>query len=329
MRGMQGMNLIRRGALALALAVTAFAVQAQTFPDRPLKLIVPQPPGGGFDTAARIIADRVGPILGQPVVVENRTGAGTLVGTEAAAKSPADGYTLLLGGLANIALNPGLYDKLSYDPLKDFKLVGLVVGNPYMLIARPGLPQKSLKELIDYARANPEKVTYASGGRGTGQHIGMAIVAELAGVKMTHVPYRGAQAAYQDILGDRVDLFFDNWGTAQALVDDKRVMALAASTAQRLPGAPNVATVKELGIGDLDMETWFGLFVPAATPAPVLEKLRADVRKAGTQADVVALFEKTGGRSLSAMSIADMEALVARDVAIFTKLIRAAGIKAE
>jgi tripartite-type tricarboxylate transporter receptor subunit TctC len=309
--------------------LSAWAAQAQTFPDHPLKLIVPQPPGGGFDTAARIVADRLGPLLGQGVVVENRTGAGTLVGTEAAARAPADGYTLLLGGLANIALNPGLYEKLSYDPLKDFKLVALVVSNPYMLIGRPDLPQKSLKEVIEYARANPEKVTYASGGRGTGQHIAMAVTAQLAGIKLLHVPYRGAQAAYQDILGGRVDLFFDNWGTARPLVEDKRVIALAASSAKRIPAAPDVPTVTEVGIGDLDMETWFGIFVPAATPQPILDRLRTEVRKVSAMPDVISLFEKTGGRPLYAMPLGDMEALVARDVANFTKLIRAAGITGE
>lgn len=318
----------RKAVLVIGL-LGAWAAQAQTFPDHPLKLIVPQPPGGGFDTAARIVADRLGPLLGQGVVVENRTGAGTLVGTEAAARAPADGYTMLLGGLANIALNPGLYQKLSYDPLKDFKLVALVVSNPYMLIGRPDLPQKSLKEIIAYAKENPEKVTYASGGRGTGQHIAMAITAHLAGVKLTHVPYRGAQAAYQDILGGRVDLFFDNWGTARPLVEDKRVVALAASSAKRVPAAPDVPTVAELGIGNLDMETWFGIFVPGATPQPVLERLRTEVRKVAAMPDVITLFEKTGGRPLYAMSAADMEALVARDVADFTKLIRAAGITAE
>jgi tripartite-type tricarboxylate transporter receptor subunit TctC len=213
--------------------------------------------------------------------------------------------------------------------LKDFKLVALMVSNPYMLIARPDLPQKSLKDVIAYARANPEKVTYASGGRGTGQHIAMAITAQLAGVKMVHVPYRGAQAAYQDILGGRVDLFFDNWGTARPLVEDKRVMALAASSAKRIPAAPDVPTVTEAGVGDLDMETWFGIFVPSATPQPVLDRLRAEVRKVASMPDVIALFEKTGGRPLYAMPLADMEALVARDVANFTKLIRAAGITGE
>ncbi len=158
--------------LALAAAAAAFSVVAapsnaqQNYPDRPIKLIVPQPPGGGFDTVARILADRLGPALGQAVVVENRTGAGTLVGTEAVAKSPADGYTLLLGALSNIALNPGLYPKLPYDPLKDFTPIGLAVTWSYTLVARKDLPYKDLKELIAFAKANPEKITFASAAEG-------------------------------------------------------------------------------------------------------------------------------------------------------------------
>jgi tripartite-type tricarboxylate transporter receptor subunit TctC len=169
---------------------------AQIYPERAIKIIVPQPPGGGFDTVARVLADRLSPLLGQPLLVENRPGAGTLVGTEAAAKAPPDGYTLLLGALSNIALNPGLYDKLSYDPLRDFVPIGLAVTWSYTLLARKDLPHKDLNELVAFARANPEQVTYASAGRGSGQHIAMAVTAQLAGIKLTHVTYRGAQAAY-------------------------------------------------------------------------------------------------------------------------------------
>ena len=213
------MRLLRALPLALCACLFAAPAAAQTYPDRTIKLIVPQPPGGGFDTVARILADRLGPLLGQAIVVENRTGAGTLVGTEAAARSPADGYTLLLGALSNIALNPGLYPKLAYDPLKDFTPIGLAVTWSYTLVARKDLPQKDLKELIAFARDNPEKVTYASAGKGSGQHIAMAVTAQLAGIKLTHVAYRGAQAAYQDILGERVDLFFDISSTARPQVD--------------------------------------------------------------------------------------------------------------
>ena len=313
----------------LALAVLALAwtapAAAQEYPDRAIKLIVPQPPGGGFDTVARVLADRLGPLLGQAVVVENRVGAGTLVGTEAAAKAPADGYTLLLGALSNIALNPGLYAKLNYDPLKDFTPIGLAVTWSYTLVARKDLPQKDLKELIAYARANPEKVTYASGGKGSGQHIAMAITAQLAGVKLTHVPYRGAQAAYQDILGGRVDLFFDITSTARSQVDSGTVRALAVSSRERQAIHPDVPSVMETGVAPLDMESWFGLFAPAATPAPVLARLRAEFAKVIAMPEVAELFAKTGGRVMK-LSLPETEALLKRDVERWTKLIQEAGL---
>jgi tripartite-type tricarboxylate transporter receptor subunit TctC len=263
--------------------------------------------------------------LGQGIVVENRVGAGTLVGTEAAAKAPADGYTLLLGALSNIALNPGLYSKLNYDPLKDFTPVGLAVTWSYTLVARKDLPQKDLKELIQFARANPEKVTFASAGKGSGQHIAMAVTAKLAGVKLTHVPYRGAQAAYQDILGGRVDLFFDISSTARSQVDSGTVRALAVSSRERQAMHPDVPTVMETGVAPLDMESWFGLFAPAATPAPVLARLRAEFAKVVASPEVAEVFAKTGGRVMK-LSLPETEALIRRDVGRWTKLIQDAGL---
>jgi tripartite-type tricarboxylate transporter receptor subunit TctC len=313
--------------LVACLVLAAAPVSAQTYPDHAIKLIVPQPPGGGFDTVARILADRLAPLLGQPLVVENRPGAGTLVGTEAAARAPADGYTLLLGALSNIALNPGLYPRLNYDPLKDFVPIGLAVTWSYTLIARKDLPHKDLKELIAFARANPEKITYASAGRGSGQHIALAVTAELAGVKLTHVPYRGAQAAYQDILGERVDLFFDISSTARPQVDAGAVRALAVSSRERQPMHADVPTVAETGVAPLDMESWFGLFAPAATPAAVVERLRAEFAKVVANPEVAELFAKTGGRTLR-LTPADTDALIHRDVERWTKLIKDAGITA-
>jgi len=310
--------------LAWALITPALA---QTYPERAIKIIVPQPPGGGFDTVARVLADRLSPLLGQPLLVENRPGAGTLVGTEAAAKAPPDGYTLLLGALSNLALNPGLYDKLSYDPLRDFVPVGLAVTWSYTLLARKDLPHKDLNELVAFARANPEQVTYASAGRGSGQHIAMAVTAQLAGVKLTHVTYRGAQAAYQDVLGGRVDLFFDISSTARPQVDAGSVRALAVSSKQRQPMHPEVPSVAETGVAALDMESWFGLFAPAAVPAPTLARLRAELTKVLADPEVAALFARTGGRLLT-LSPADTEALIKRDVERWTKLIREAGISA-
>ena len=317
--------MLRLLLLALFACGLAAPLAAQTYPDRPIKLIVPQPPGGGFDTVARILADRLGPLLGQGLVVENRIGAGTLVGTEAVAKAPADGYTLLLGGLSNIALNPGLYTKLPYDPLKDFTPVGLAVTWSYTLVARKELPHKDLAELFTFARANPEKITFASAGKGSGQHIAMAVTAQLAGVKLTHVPYRGAQAAYQDILGDRVDLFFDISSTARSQVEGGAVRALAVSSRERQPMHPDVPSVMETGVAPLDMESWFGLFAPAGTPAPVLARLRAEFDKVIAMPDVADVFAKTGGRVMK-LSLPDTEALIKRDVERWTKLIQDAGL---
>lgn len=315
-------------AIAAVLASAAPSYAQQTYPDRPIKLIVPQPPGGGFDTVARILADRLGPQLGQSVVVENRTGAGTLVGTEAAAKAPADGYTLLLGALSNIALNPGLYAKLPYDPLKDFTPIGLAVTWSYTLVARKDLPQKDLKELIAFAKANPEKVTYASAGKGSGQHIAMAVTEKLAGVKLTHVPYRGAQPAYQDILGGRVDLFFDISSTARAQVEGGTVRALAVSSKDRQSFHADVPSVKETGVADLDMESWFGLFAPAQTPAPVLARLRKELAAVLARPDVSELFAKSGGRVLK-LSPEETNKLVRADIERWTKLIRDAEIRVD
>jgi tripartite-type tricarboxylate transporter receptor subunit TctC len=322
------MPSILRAIVMLPLALAWIGpVLAQTYPERTIKIIVPQPPGGGFDTVARVLADRLSPLLGQPLVVENRPGAGTLVGTEAAAKAPADGYTLLLGALSNIALNPGLYEKLSYDPLRDFVSVGLAVTWSYTLVARKDLPHKDLADVVAFARANPDAITYASAGRGSGQHVAMAVTAQLAGIKLTHVAYRGAQAAYQDVLGGRVDLFFDISSTARAQVDAGSVRALAVSSRERQPMHPEVPSVTETAVAALDMESWFGLFAPVGVPSPVLARLRAEFAKVLADPEVAALFGKTGGRMLN-LSPVETDAFIKRDVERWTKLIREAGVSA-
>ena len=301
---------------------------AQNFPDRPVKIIVPQPPGGGFDTVARIVADRLQPLLGQAVIVENKPGAGTLVGTELASKAAPDGYTLLLGGVSNMAFNVGLYPKLSYDPVRDFTPVAMVVSWPYMLIARKDLPQNSLKEVIDFARANPGKLTYASAGRGTGQHLASAVLAHLAKIDMLHVPYSGAQPAYQDLLGGRIDLFFDNSSTSLPQVKGEKVKAFAVSTAKRYGPTPDLPSVKETGVADLDMDSWFGLFAPRATPQPVLERLRTEMAKVRSDPALIELFGKSGG-AIATMTPVETEAFARAEAEHWGKLIRAAGVTAE
>jgi tripartite-type tricarboxylate transporter receptor subunit TctC len=316
-------------AAMLALgALAAGAAPAQDYPTRPLRIIVPQPPGGGFDLVGRLVGQRLSELLGQRVVVENRTGAGTLIGTEAAAKSPADGYTLLVGGFSNIAANPGLYKQLPYDPLNDFVPVGMVCGVAYALVARKDLPQSSLAEIIDFARANPRKVTYASAGVGSGQHIIAAALGHLTGVEIVHVPYRGAQAAYQDLLAGRVDLFFDNAATAKPYLDSGQVKGFAVSTAARWPALPQLPTVVETGVAKLELESWFAIFARAGTPPAVLDRLRTEMAKVVQTPELAERFEKSGNRMLR-MAPAETEVFIRSEVAKWPPIIRQAGISAQ
>jgi tripartite-type tricarboxylate transporter receptor subunit TctC len=312
--------------LSLILGVGCGVAAAQGFPNKVVKVVVPQPPGGGFDAVARTMADPLGKQLGQPVIVENRPGAGTIVGTEAVAKADPDGYTLLLGASANLALNPGLYKNLPYDP-KAFKVVGLAATFSYTLAARKDLPFNSLREIIDHARANPGKLTYASGGNGTGQHIAAAVTFHTAGVNVTHVPYKGAQAAYQDLLPGRVDMFFDNSATARPHIQNGRVKAIAVSSPERVPYHPDVPTVREAGV-DFEQVTWVGFFAHAETPAPVLARLREAFDQALADPQVPAMLEKRGAFPVR-MPVKQAEALVASDIEKWIKLIRSAGISAD
>ena len=321
------MPLARRSLLAI-LGALALPAWSQAYPNKPLRVIVPQPPGGGFDFVARALADRLGKVMGQSVVVENKPGSGTLVGTDAAAKAAPDGYTLLMGSVSNLALNMGLYRNLPYDSLRDFEPVGLAVSYSYTLMARKDLPLNSLKDVVAYAKANPGKLTYASAGNGSGQHVLAAALWHLAGVQLVHVPYRGAQAAYQDLLGGRVDLFFDLSSTARAQVDAGMVRALALSGAERNPMHPDVPTITETGVAQLDLESWFGYFAPSKTPPEVLERLRSDLARVIAMPDLAETFRKAGGKPM-ALNVADTRALVQRDVQRWSRLIRDADIKSE
>jgi tripartite-type tricarboxylate transporter receptor subunit TctC len=314
--------------IAFLLVFLSGPVFSQGFPSKPLRIVVPQPPGGGFDSAARTLAPPLAALLGQPVVVENRPGGGTIVGTDAVAKAEPDGHTLLLGASANIVFTAPMNKSLPFNVRADFTPIGLAVTNTYTLIARNDLPFASLREVVDYARANPGKLTYASAGNGTGQHISAAVLWHVAGVSVTHVPYKGAQGVYQDLLPGRVDLFFDATQTAKAQVDAGRVKALAVSGPSRLPIHPSVPTVRETGVADYELVSWIGLFAPSATPAPALARLRAEFARVMAMPEVTSTFERQGLGVLR-LSLAETEALVARDIDIWGRLIREAGIRAD
>lgn len=236
----------------LSVGTSLTYAQNSTYPSRTVKVVVPQPPCWGFDFVGRLLADRLAKPLAQTFIVENKPGSGTLIGTDFVAKSAPDGYTLLTGSVSNLALNPGLYRNLPYDSLKDFEPLGLAVSYSYTLMARKDLALTSLKEVVAYAKANPHKLTYGSAGNGSGQHVLAAALWHLAGVEITHIPYRGAQAAYLDLLGGRVDLFFDLSPTARVQVDAGMVKALAGSGASRNPMHPEVPTIQETGAAALD-----------------------------------------------------------------------------
>ena len=291
----QSVHSIHRRRLLAGLAggLCMGIVSAQEgFPNRAIRVIVPQPPGGGFDFVARTLADKLGQSFKSGVVVENRTGSGTLVGTDLAAKAAPDGYTVLTGSVSNMVLNVGLYKQLSYDPLKDFDPIGLAAAYSYTLVARKDLPFATLAEMVTYAKSNPGRLSYASAGNGSGQHVLAAALWHLAGVQVTHVPYRGAQPAYVDLLGGRVDVFFDLSPTARVHVDAGNLRALAVSGSARLPMHPSVPTLRETGAAALELESWFGFFAPARTPAPELARWRAEFARAAQSPDVMDRFEK-------------------------------------
>ncbi|MDO9133847.1 MAG: tripartite tricarboxylate transporter substrate binding protein [Hydrogenophaga sp.] len=311
---------------ACLLSVFAPAAWAQAdYPSRALRVIVPQPPGGGFDFVARALGERLAKRLGQPVVVENRTGSGTLIGTDAAAKAAPDGYTLLTGSVSNMVLNMGLYKSLSYDSLRDFEPVGLAVSYSYTLIARADLPFKTLAEVVAHAKANPGKLTYASAGNGSGQHVLAAALWQLAGIEITHVPYRGAQAAYTDLLGGRVDMFFDLTPTTRSHIESGKVFPLAVSGAERNALQPTVPTINETGVARLDLESWFGYFAPRGTPPAALQRLRTELAAVIAEPELRDVFTKAGGKPLT-ISVEQTSAMLKRDVERWTALIRAANI---
>ena len=314
--------------LAGALVLFAAIAGAQEYPSRIVHIIVPSAPGGGYDVIGRLVAERLSPQLGQPFVVENRAGGGTLVGTQAVAAAAPDGYTLLVGGLANMAFNPGLHKDLRYDPGRDFAPVAIVGAFTYALIGRKDLPAASLEELIGYARANPGKLAIATSGIGTGQHVSALMLKRFAGIDVLTVQYKGAQPAYLDLLAGRVDLFFDNTTTARPFIADGRVKVYVTSGSQRDALLPDVPTASEAGLRELVLDSWIGLFAPAKTSPAVIERLRSAIGKALVEPDVRRRLEANGWRILS-MSVEETRAFVKREAEKWPAFLHQAGIRPE
>jgi tripartite-type tricarboxylate transporter receptor subunit TctC len=308
--------------VSLASSGTVSA-QAQTYPDHPVRIIVPIGPGGAYDIIGRLLANKLTEQMGQTFFVENRTGAGTLIGTQAASAAPADGYTLVMGGLSNIVFNFALYQKVPYEP-DDFVPVALVYTFPYVLVARKDLPQKDLAEIISYGRQSPGKLTVAHPGSGSGQQIVAAAFMKLTGTTIVEVPYRSAQAAYPDLIAGRVDLFFDSATAALPYVATQKVRGIALLAQRRYPKAPGLPTMAEAGLPGLAIESWIGLFAPARTPPEILGRLRQETRLAA--ADLKEQFEKSGG-ALMQLPVSQTDKFLKSEFDVWTKLIRDAGIR--
>jgi tripartite-type tricarboxylate transporter receptor subunit TctC len=293
-------NMTRRQwAVATGGALLAGAAGAQDFPNKPIRIVVPQAPGGGTDILARNLAARMTELLKQGVVVENRTGAGSLVGTEFVARAPADGYTLLMGGIFNMVMNKALVKNLSYSPENDFVSLGFVSAYPFVLLMRPDLPVSNLAELAAYAKARPGKLSYGSGGMGTLQHVWGAILTSSLGLDMIHVPFKGAAPAHQEMTAGRLDIMFDNISAAKPHIQAGRLKGLVVSSAQRSAQLPSIPTVNETGLTRFEGESWFGVFAPAATPAPVVARLRETLAAINREAEFLARVERDGGRMLN------------------------------
>jgi tripartite-type tricarboxylate transporter receptor subunit TctC len=308
-----------------ALAFSVATAQAQTnYPDRPVKIIVPIGPGGSYDLVGRQLADVLSKRTGQSFFVENKPGAGTVVGTQAAAQSEPDGYTLVMGGLSNMAFNSALYSKLAYDPRKDFVPVALVYRFGYVMVGRKDLPQAKLADIVAAAKANPGAVSVATAGVGTGQHLVAAAFMKAAGVKLQEVPYKGSPPAFTDLLAGRIDLFFDSIAAGLPYVQSGQARGIAVLSSKRSPLAPDVPTMSEAGVPGLDVDSWLGIFVPAKTPPAIIAKLRGDIR--AVLPDLKDRFEKSGGEVWD-LPDDKLDAFVASEHENWTRLIREAGIK--
>ncbi len=321
-------SLATHAILACAALTSGPAALAQSYPNKPIRLIVPTAPGGGYDIMGRLLADKLSAELGQPWVVENRVGSGSVVGTQMASVAAPDGYTLVMGGLPNIAFSPALYDKLPYNPSTDLMPVAVVSSFSYTLVARKDLPATNLREVIEMARAKPDTLSIATAGTGTGQHVAAALLAQLANVKLLQVPYKGAQPAYTDLFGGRVDLFFDNTATVRPIIESDRAKALVVSSANRDPALPNVPTGKESGQPGLVLESWIGIFAPAKTPKAMIDRLRAATDQVMQAPEMRKRVESLGFRVMT-MTPAETEQFVKAEIEKWPPFLRRSGIKAD
>lgn len=317
---------IFRGFLALCLALPLSWAAAETYPSKPVTIVVPFPAGGALDTVARVIADQMRTDLGQAVIVDNRAGAGGTVGSSLVARAEPDGYTILLGSVATHAIAAGLYQKLSYDPINDFVPITQLTSSPLVLTVSPQLKATSVAELIAAAKAAPGTINYASTGNGTALHIAGEVFRGATKIDVVHVPYRGGAQAGTAMLAGEVGYIIANPQLVVGFIKAEKLRALAVTGANRLDALPNVPTLKEAGVAGVDITTWFGLWAPKGTPAAVVERLNASARKALAVPEVKQKLAAQGDMAVGSAS-ADFSAFVRSEHKYWVSFVQSAGIK--
>jgi tripartite-type tricarboxylate transporter receptor subunit TctC len=311
--------------LAALIACTAFAVDAQTYPARPVKLIVGFEPGGNTDTVARIVAQKLSERLGQQVVVENKLGAAGTIGTAEAARAAADGYTLTMGTTTTHAIAPAAFTKLAYDPVADFEPIALVANAPYLLVVQPSFPAKDLKEFIAAAKAQPGKLNYGSAGQATTTHLVMATLASKAGLEMVHIPYKGNAPATTAILGGQIEVLFGALPPLLPHVNAGKLRPLAISSAKRSTSLPDVPSVAEQGFPGYDMALWLGFFAPKSTPPAILKRLETDLLAVAQSAELKEALQKQGLEPY-AIGSADLSRMLKTEIDTYKMVFKAANI---
>jgi tripartite-type tricarboxylate transporter receptor subunit TctC len=318
-------RLFLLAALAAAAAHALPAALAQGWPSKPIALVVPYPPGGPVDISARLLASKLQAAFGQPVVVENKPGAGGNIGADLVAKSAPDGYTLVMGAIATHAINPALYPRLPYDPIRDFRHIALVVQVPNVLVVNNDLPARSVSELIDLLKKNPGKFDFASGSTGSTGHLAGELFKQMTGTFMVHIPYKGASPAVADLLAGRVNLMFDNLASALPNIRAGKVRALAVTTLRRSGFLPATPTLDESGLKGFDLSTWWGVMAPAKTPEPVVERLAAEIGKAIGSPELKDRLAAMGSERPTVRSPREFTSFVERERRIYSELVKRSG----
>lgn len=314
--------------LSLLPLAAATDARAQAYPSRPIKIVVTFPLGGAPDILARLFGAKMQESLGQPVIVDNRPGAGGNIGADYVAKSSADGYTVVMGTVGTHSINPSLYSKMPYDPIRDFAPVIQVASTPNLLVVNPGVPAKTVQELIELARSKPGSLSYGSPGIGTSIHVSGELFNTMAGVKTVHVPYKGRQFAIPDLLSGQIQFMFDNMPSALPVAKEGRLRALAVTTAKRHPAAPDIPTMAESGLPGFEATSWFAVYAPANTPSDIVGKLNAEMNRILGLADVK---EKLSGIGLDPLggSPEQLAAYTKSEIAKWARVVKDSGARAD